>query len=285
MLAGLRVGDRTLRDARVVIVGAGAAGIGIARLLRTAMGAEGMSEQAIRDHLALVDTHGLVHDGRGDLDAAKREFAVASAGSAEAAQLVHVVVHRRPTILVGATGVSGTFSEDVIRAMAAGLTDDDRPIVLPLSNPTSVCEADPADVIRWTDGRAVVATGSPFAPVEHRGSWHEIGQANNVFIFPGLGLGAIVTEARAITDSMFLLAARELAASVSDERLATGALYPAVADLRAISRRIALAVGREAVAEGQSVAADRAGGSFDTEAAVDAAMWWPDYVPYRRGSL
>ena len=285
VLAGLRVGDRTLRDARVVIVGAGAAGIGIARLLRTAMGAEGMSEQAIRDHLALVDTHGLVHDGRGDLDAAKREFAVASVGSVEAAQLVHVVIDRRPTILVGATGVSGTFSEDVIRAMAAGLTDDDRPIVLPLSNPTSVCEADPADVIRWTDGRAVVATGSPFAPVEHRGSWHEIGQANNVFIFPGLGLGAIVTEARAITDSMFLLAARELAASVSDERLATGALYPAVADLRAISRRIALAVGREAVAEGLSVAADRAGGSFDTEEAVDAAMWWPDYVPYRRGSL
>jgi malic enzyme len=285
VLAGLRAAGQVLGDARVVIVGAGAAGIGIARLLRTALLAEGMSQAGIRDHVALVDTQGLVHEGRDDLDVAKREFAVVRAGSVEAAQLERVVADRRPTVLVGATGVAGTFSEAVIRAMAAGLTGSERPIVLPLSNPTSVSEADPADVIHWTDGRAMVATGSPFAPVEHRGGWHEIGQANNVFIFPGLGLGAIVTEARAVTDRMFLLAARELAASVSDERLATGALYPPVGDLRAISRRIAIAVGRESVASGLSGAARRDGGSFDTQAAVDAAMWWPDYVPYRRRPL
>jgi malate dehydrogenase (oxaloacetate-decarboxylating) len=285
ILAGLRADGRTLRDARVVVVGAGAAGIGIARLLRSAMRADGMRDSAIREHIALVDTHGLVHDRREDLDTAKREFAVAGFEQVEDGRLERVVAERRPTVLVGATGVAGTFSEAVIRAMAAGLGSGERPIVLPLSNPTSVSEADPADVLRWTDGRAMVATGSPFAPVEHLGRRHEIGQANNVFIFPGLGLGAIVTEARAITDAMFLLAARELASSVSDERLATGALYPAVGDLRAISRRIALAVGRESVAAGLSKTTDRVGASFDTEAAVDAAMWWPDYVPYRRGSL
>ena len=285
VLAGLRAGDRTLRDTRVVIVGAGAAGIGIARLLRFAMRADGMSDAEIREHVALVDTHGLVHDRRDDLDAAKREFAVAPIGSAGTAQLERVVVERRPTVLVGATGMAGTFSEAVIRNMTGGLAHGERPIVLPLSNPTSVSEADPGDVLRWTDGRAMIATGSPFAAVDHHGRRHEIGQANNVFIFPGLGLGAIVTEARAVTDRMFLLAARELAASVGDTRLAAGALYPAVGDLRAVSRRMALAVGNESVAAGLSVAADREGGSFDTEAAVDAAMWWPDYVPYRRRSL
>ena len=285
VLAGLRATERTLRDARVVIVGAGAAGIGIARLLRSAMRAEGISDARIHEQLALVDTHGLVHDGRDDLDAAKREFAVQAVGSTDAARLERVVADRRPSILVGATGVADTFTETVIRTMAVSLGDAARPIVLPLSNPTSVSEADPADVIRWTDGRAMVATGSPFAAVEHRGRWHEVGQANNVLIFPGLGLGAIVTEARAITDRMFLLAARELAASVSDERLASGAIYPAVSDLRAISRRIALAVGRESVATGLSAAADRGGDSFHTDEAVDAAMWWPAYVPYRRRTL
>ena len=158
--------------------------------------------------------------------------------------------------------------------------------MLPLSNPTSVSEADPADVIGWTDGRAMVATGSPFAPVEHEGRWHEIGQANNVFIFPGLGLGAIVTEARAVTDRMFLLAARELAASVSDERLAAGALYPAVGDLRTISRRIALVVGHESVAAGLSGGRRSRGRARSTRRPLSmAAMWWPDYVPYRRRSL
>jgi malic enzyme len=144
----------------------------------------------------------------------------------------------------------------------------DRPIVLPLSNPTSNAEATPADVLAWTGGRALVATGSPFDAVTIDGVRREIGQANNVFIFPGVGLGAIVAEARVVTDRMFLLAARELADSVTDERLASGALYPPVGTLRTVSRRIALAVAREA------------GGIDDVEAAVDGAMWWPEYVPY-----
>ncbi|MCY7418429.1 MAG: NAD-dependent malic enzyme, partial [Chloroflexi bacterium] len=282
VLAGLRATSTSLDQARIVIVGAGAAGIGVARLLRTAMLADGIGAAAIRDHIALVDTHGLVHEGRTDLDDTKREFSVAAVPPGTDGELLRIMRDRRPTILVGATGVAGTFSEAVIGALMAGLSDDERPIILPLSNPTSVSEADPADVIAWTNGRALVATGSPFAPVEHDGRWHEIGQANNVFIFPGLGMGAIVAESRAVTDRMFLLAARELAAGVSDERLAAGALYPPVADLRSISRGIAQAVAQEAVAAGLSAAADRDGGRLDTDAAVAAAMWWPDYVPYIR---
>jgi malic enzyme len=277
VLTGLRATGRTLGEARIVLVGAGAAGIGIGRLLRLAMREAGVPEEVVREAIALVDTKGLVHAGRTDLDASKSKLAVAAAGGATP-DLVETVRERRPTILVGTTGVAGTFSETVIRAMADALGPGDRPIVLPLSNPTSVAEATPAEVLAWTGGRAIVATGSPFDAVDVDGLPREIGQANNAFIFPGVGLGAIVAESRAVTDRMFLLAAHELAAQVTDERLATAALYPPVASLRATSRRIAVVVAREAVAAGLSGAAER--GPFDPDTEVDAAMWWPDYVPY-----
>jgi malic enzyme len=270
VLAGLRATGRSLADSRFVLVGAGAAGIGVGRLLRLAMTDAGLPESHLREAVALVDTHGLVHDGRTDLDPAKAALAVGAVDRATPSML-EVVAMRRPTVLVGTTGHAGTFGEDVIRAMAAGLGPDERPIVLPLSNPTSACEATPADVLAWTDGRAMVATGSPFEAVEHGGRRHEVGQANNAFIFPGVGLGAIVAEARTVTDRMFLLAARALADEVTDDRLASGALYPPVSALRAVSRRIAIVVAREA------------GGLDDVEAAVDAAMWWPAYVPYLPG--
>jgi malic enzyme len=146
------------------------------------------------------------------------------------------------------------------------------PIVLPLSNPTSKSEAHPADILAWSGGRALVATGSPFDPVPVGAGTRLVGQANNVFIFPGLGLGAIVARAREITDAMFLAAATTLARLTTDERLAQGALYPRLAALRSISRAIAVAVAREAQESG--VAATPIG---DIEAAVDAAMWLPDY--------
>jgi malic enzyme len=266
VLAGLRATGRTLADARIVLVGAGAAGVGIGRLLRLAMAEDGLDEDTIRAAIGLVDSRGLVHAGRDDLDATKREFAVAAVDGSTPS-LVETIRERRPTILVGTTGVAGTFSIAVIRTMAGALDPDETPLVLPLSNPTASCEATPTDILAWTDGRALVATGSPFAPVEVGGGRREIGQANNAFIFPGVGLGAIVAEAPAVTDRMFLLAARELAASVSDERLAQGALFPPIATLREVSRRIAIVVGREA-------------GCADAEAEIDAAMWWPAYVPY-----
>jgi malic enzyme len=293
VLAGLRATGRSLEEARFVLAGAGAAGVGIGRLLRHAMLVAGLPEEHARGAITLVDSHRKVHEGRPDLDPWKTMLAAAapdaaadaaSDGAADARgqeiDLVATIRSRRPTVLVGATGVAGTFSEGVIRTMLDGLGPDERPIVLPLSNPTSAAEAVPADILAWTDGRAIVATGSPFDMVTTvDGRRHEIGQANNVFVFPGIGLGAIVAETRAVTDRMFLLAARELAAAVTDARLGDGALYPPVDALRAVSRRIAVAVVHESISAGLSVAAERDGG-FDPEAAVDAAMWWPGYVPY-----
>jgi malic enzyme len=253
VLTGMRASGREIGDARVVLVGAGAAGIGTARLLRLA-GVESV---------ALVDSKGLVHAGRSDLEPSKAALAVAATGDGATPDLVSTIAQRRPNVLVGATGVAGTFNAAVVGAMDERLGPEERPIVLPLSNPTAACEATPADVLAWTGGRALVATGSPFDVVVHDGRTRVIGQANNAFIFPGVGLGTIVAEAPTVTDETFLTAARVLAGQVDDVRLAEGGLYPPIGSLRAVSRAIALAVA------GDEHAAD-----------VDAAMWWPDYVPY-----
>jgi malate dehydrogenase (oxaloacetate-decarboxylating) len=273
VLSGLRHLDRPLAAQRLLLVGAGAAGIGIGRLLKAAMLEAGMSDADVARALALVDSRGLVHAGRPDLDETKRELAVPAAapGLSSAATLADTIEAYRPTILVGTTGVPGTFSEAAIRAMAAGC---DRPIIMPLSNPTLIAEARPADLMAWTDGRAIIATGSPFPPVAGR----EIGQANNVFVFPGLGLGAIVSGSRRVSDAMVLVAARSLAEAVIADRLGGGALYPPVSDLRSVSRSIAVAVAREAISSGLAAPNDR------LEADVDAAMWWPAYVPYHRAT-
>jgi len=247
---------------------------------------EGASEREAQLAVAVTDSRGLVHDGRTGLDDDKRSVArpfgvLADEGFAPSTPsrpptLAEVVRVLRPTVLLGATGMPGTFDEALIRSMSERAL---QPIVMPLSNPTTACEATPAEILRWSDGHVVVATGSPFAAVELDGRRHEIGQANNVFVFPGLGLGAIVAEARSMPDALFLAAARALASCVSDDRLASGALYPPVAALRSVTRAITRAVAREAVAAG---IADLGPGS-DLDAEVDAAMWWPDYVPYVAG--
>ena len=281
VLAAMRHLGSPFSEQRILMVGAGGAGIGIARLLRRAMADEGMSRADIGRALALVDSRGLVHDLRTDLDESKRSFAVPAGFAAELGlelsgtpALQEVVEQFSPTVLVGTSGVPGTFTESVVRAMAERCA---RPVVMPLSNPTANTEAHPADVIAWTDGRALVATGSPFPPVTHDGVVHEVGQANNVFIFPGLGLGAIVAEATRVSDEMILVAARTLAATVTADRLAAGALYPPVGSLRAVSHAIARAVGHEAVNSGLGRSSPAT-----LDADVDAAMWWPAYVPYRR---
>ena len=284
VLAAVRGLRTSLADTRVVLVGAGAAGIGIARLVRLAMLGEGMSEAAVRRALVLVDSHGQVHDRREDLDETKREFALPTEAYAdygfttEFPTLVETVERVRPTVLIGTTGVGGAFTEGVVRAAAAG---SPRPVVLPLSNPTSAAEATPVDVLRWSDGQAIVATGSPFDSVEVDGRIVAVGQANNAFVFPGLGLGAIAAETRVISDPMFLLAARTLAAAVSDERFAEGGIYPPVDDLRRVTRAIAVAVAREAIEAGLAGVPHET----DVEELVDGAMWWPEYVPYEPARL
>jgi malic enzyme len=280
LYAAMRLLGERFADQRVVIAGAGSAGVGIARQLRAAMLQEGLDQQTVRERILLTDSHGLLVEGRADMEDRKREFAVnpglvASWGiSGDTIDLADVVKGQLPSILIGVTGKPGSITEVMIRTMAGA---HDRPIVMPLSNPTKNTEAAPADIIRWSDGRALVATGSPFDPVSHDGETHRIGQANNVFVFPGIGLGAIVARARAITVEMFLAAARALADFVGDDRLKAGALFPPITDVRSLSRRVALAV----------IAAAEKGGVSESlvnpEAAVDAAMWDPVYLPYRPG--
>jgi malic enzyme len=278
--AALRVLEEPLTQQRFVFLGAGAAGIGIARLLRTALEREGASREVVRKAIVMLDSAGLIFEGRVPLDKDKEEFALAADlvrvygfESAGAHDLETVIRQVRPTFLIGTSGAPGAFTEDAIREMAKHVRT---PIVMPLSNPTSKSEAVPEDILDWTEGRAIVATGSPFDPVKRAGRTHIFGQANNAFIFPGMGLGVIVSEAREITDDMLLTAARTLAGMLSPERVAAGALYPRQSDLRRASLRIATAVVREA--RDQSVG--RMFHDDEIEGTVDAAMWYPDYVPY-----
>ena len=282
ILASLRHFGESLRGQRVVFFGAGAAAIGIARLVRVALVEAGVDEAEIRRSLFHLDSKGLLGQERPGLDADKREFALSAAelashGLEAGADLLTVVRAVRPTVLIGTTATPGTFTEPVLRAMAAACP---HPIVFPLSNPTSRSEATPAQVLAWTDGRALVATGSPFDPVVVDGQARRIGQANNAFIFPGVGLAAIVAGARRIDDAQFLVAAHTLAGLVSDAALAEGALYPPIGELRSISREIAVAaVLSFGTVDGVPL---RAGdeGRAHAEAAVDDAIWWPEYPPY-----
>jgi malate dehydrogenase (oxaloacetate-decarboxylating) len=279
VMAGVRVSGIPLAEQRVVLLGAGAAGIGIARLLRTTLAGAGLAGDALRRAVACLDSHGLLVDDVPIADAYKREFAW-SHGLAESQGLgagrprdLAAVVHAvRPTVLVGTSGTPGTFTEDVVRAMAQQV---ERPVILPLSNPTSQSEGRPEEIAAWTNGRALVATGSPFAPVRFGERTLLVGQANNAFVFPGVGLGALVAEAREVTDAMFAAAATALAAEVSAGDLDAGSLFPPVTALRRVTARVAAAVVREAAAGAGRALADSEAG-----AAVGAAMWTPEYPEY-----
>ena len=277
VLAGLlaaRGGVAGLRHDRFMFLGAGAAGIGIARLLDRQLDIDVVAT-GHRPVIAMLDSHGLVHRDRPGLGDDQRPFAVdpawfAAVGLTEADLADPVAVARvfQPTVLIGTTGTAGAFSEALIREVAAHSTT---PVILPLSNPSNRTEAQPSQILEWTGGRALIATGSPFA-VPGR----IIGQANNVFIFPGVGLGALVAEAREVTEEAFLTAAQELARFVSPERLAAGGIYPPISDLRAIARRISIAVVRRLRDTGYG----RQFRDEDIEPAVERAMWTPAYTAY-----
>jgi len=224
LYAAARKLGRDITDLRFVLAGAGAAGIGIARLLRRALEHAGLSDEEIDPRIALLDSRGLVHSGRTDLDEFKQEVAISAKRvnqlgltleGDDHTRLCEVIRAVKPDILIGTTGQPGSFDQDVIRTMAEGA---EQPVIFAMSNPSSRVEATPEEILAWSDGRAIMATGSPFAPVSWKGQPRPVGQANNVFIFPGVGMGAVVAEASRITEEMFLVAARALAEQVSDER-------------------------------------------------------------------
>ena len=276
LLAAGRVTGRPLADERVLILGAGAAGIGIARALRDAFVRAGLGGPALTRALAIVEITGLLVDDGQPLDGFQRPFAwpvelATAAGVKPADDLETIVRALRPTALIGVCGQGGAFAKPVVQALAESA---ERPLVLPLSNPTNQCEASPADVVQWSAGRALVATGSPFPPVSHAGRTWRVGQSNNAFIFPGVGLGALVAEAREVSDGMCRAAAECLAGLVEAGELATGSLYPPIRDLRWVAGRIAEAVVRAARDEGVGCKLEDAA----IPDAVAAARWEPRYA-------
>jgi len=274
VISGMKVTGTSFADQRLVVYGAGTAGTGMADQIHAGMVRDGLSETEARSRIWLIDRGGLVTDDMPDLPDYQQVYARPAADVADWERgargigLLEVVRRVRPTILIGTSTDHGAFTQDVIEALCVGA---DRPIVLPLSNPTERIEVMPADVIAWSGGRALVAAGIPVEDVEHDGVTYTIGQGNNALLYPGLGLGAVVSGAREITDGM-LLAAAEAVASQVDPLPRGAALLPQVRDLRASSAIVAEAVARCAETEG---VASRT--HDDLARAIKDAMWEPVY--------
>jgi malate dehydrogenase (oxaloacetate-decarboxylating) len=270
-----KVAGRPLSQQQVLMLGAGSAGIGVLDMIRQQMVTEGLSEQAALERIWVVDVVGLLTDDRADLTAAQRKFAqpagrVADWGLSGAAQLADVVHHVDVGVLLGLSTAAGAFTEDIVREMA-GKTE--RPIIFPLSNPTSRSEAHPAELDQWTDGRALIATGSPFAPVLRNGVERPIAQCNNVYIFPAMGLAVTAAQATRVTDEMMRVAAATLGDASPALSDPDQPLLPALPDVPAVAMRIAQAVAAQAVADG--VAPKRS----DDELAqrIMQVHWTPEY--------
>ena len=283
IMAALNVSGQKLEDQRIAVVGAGSAGVGISGLLVRAMVEAGFGEAEARRRFYLVDRDGLLVEG-GKAEEYQRPFvqprdAVSGWALGDPAHigLLDVVRGAKPAILIGVSGQGGAFTEDAIREMARHAK---RPVVLPLSNPTQDSEATPSDIMAWTDGRAVIGTGSPFPPVKVRGREIHIDQTNNSYVFPGMGLGILASRARRVSDTMFLAAARALADASPSRQDPDSTLLPPVTAMRHLSRHIARAVGRQAMREGLAEQAD----DEALERAIAAAVWEPVYRPYRTRS-
>ena len=281
LLAAVNITGIPFTEQRIVVFGFGSAGLGITELLRKALVSAGLSDQEAREGFYAVVKDGLLIEGMDGLTKEQAGFARAKSAAAGGARgehgigLLEVVERVKPTVLIGVSGQAGAFSEDVVRAMVRGI--ESRPVILPLSNPTSRCEATPADVIRWTDGRAIVGTGSPFGPVEFGGKVIDVAQTNNSYIFPGMALGIVSSRAKRVSEGMIMAAAKALAALSPTHQDPNGALLPPLDTLRAVSLSVAVALGRQAESEGL---AEVKGDAFVE--AVHANVWEPVYLPYRR---
>ena len=281
VLGAVKVTGKSLKDQQIVMLGAGSAGIGVADGLRAAMKGEGLSELEARSHFWVVDKDGLLHSGRKDLTPEQSVYAQpedrvsgwprTSNGHSGLADAIGKI---EATILIGLSTVGGAFSESIVREMARKV---ERPIIFPLSNPTSKSEAKADDLIRWTEGRALVATGSPFAPVRYGGRTIPIAQCNNVFIFPAMGLGVVASGARRVTDAMMLAAARALAANSPALKDSSASLLPPLSDIRRVAAQIAVAVGMQAQKDGLTPKLTE----DELRQRVTAAQWTPAYPSSR----
>jgi malate dehydrogenase (oxaloacetate-decarboxylating) len=279
LLNALKITGTQLSNHRVLIYGAGTAGCGIADELWRQMVKEGLNHQEAYDHFYLMDREGLVTGARDKIDYFKAPYACSSTEPSEwdpgddPRELLDVVRNVQPTILIGTSTVQGAFTREVVTTMASQV---ERPIIFPLSNPLTLTEAKPEDIIRWTGGRALVATGSPFSDVEFRQKSYPVAQCNNALIFPGLGLGVVSSQAARVTASMMDAAIVELASSAQVNEDNTR-LLPEVSRLMDVSKDIGVAVARQAILEG--VARKRVNGNI--EALVENNMWEPVYIPYK----
>ncbi|GLY62707.1 NAD-dependent malic enzyme [Pectobacterium brasiliense] len=284
LIAASRAAGTQLRDQTVTFLGAGSAGCGIAEQIVAQMKSEGLSEEEARARVFMVDRFGLLTDKLPNLLdfqsklVQKSELLADWDCNSDAISLLEVVRNAKPTILIGVSGQPGLFTEEIIREMHKHCA---RPIVMPLSNPTSRVEARPEDIIRWTEGSALVATGSPFAPVNYQGKVFPIAQCNNSYIFPGIGLGVLASGAKRITDGMLMAASRALADCSPLANNGEGALLPDLSDIQQVSKRIALDVGKAAQLQGAAVVT-----SADAlQKAIDHNFWQPQYRSYKRTSF
>jgi len=270
-----------IKDQRIVFFGAGSAGIGIAELITQAMVEEGMTREEAKERIFVMGRNGLAHTGSQELDNLKKRFAQKEEAiqnwNVEDMQnitLLETVKHAKPTILIGTSTQPNTFTKEVVTEMKKHVV---RPIIFPLSNPTSKSEAQPADLMKWTKGQALIATGSPYQPVKYEGKSYVIGQCNNVFIFPGVGLGVIASGATRVTDRMFLEAAEVLSRYAPIINNPYASLFPRLTELRSISRDVAIAVAKEAIKEGVCPNPPK-----DIEQAVKDNMWEPEYPSLKK---
>ena len=279
LISAINVTGVPLEQQKIVVLGFGSAGIGITNLLARFMQDRGLSEVEARSRFYGVDRYGLVTEGYPDLRPEQRVYArknseVQGWGVAGGEfSLLEVMRHAQPTVLIGVSGQGGAFTQDAVREMAAHTP---RPVIFPLSNPTSRSEATPQDLMDWTNGRALIGTGTAFPPVNVGGKAVHIAQTNNSYIFPGLALGIVASKAKRVTDTMVKVAAQELVRHLPTQKDASGSLLPPISEARRIGREIGLAVGKQALADGQAQVADEAA----LEREVAANIWEPVYEPY-----
>ena len=281
LLSAIHVTGVSLEQQKIVVVGFGSAGIGITNLLAQFMQDRGLSEEEARNRFYGVDRYGLVIEEMKDLRPeqkvyARKEQEVRAWNRSDGEiDLLEVVRQVKPTVLIGVSGQGGAFTEAAVREMAKHIA---RPVIFPLSNPTSRSEATPQDLIDWTEGRALIGTGTAFAPVTVGGKNVPIAQTNNSYIFPGLALGIVASKARRVTDAMVKAAAKELVRHLPTQTNKQASLLPPLSEARQLAELIGRAVGMQAIQEGQALVADEAG----LERELQANIWKPVYVPYKR---